>query len=571
MNRLFAVPLLSFLAFAAGAEGIVRGYPALPEPAVATAKRFSAPLPARDPIRLAPLAEPKARRLADDAASTDKRVRIGTRRDVQAESLSGSARLDWHPAAGGGYVASFALAAPGAQALRLGLAVRGLPEGTELRFAGSAGSPTSPTVAGAQALQAARLAGLYWTPLTDGEMQTVEITIPAGADPARVAIAPREASHVAVAAADRFKAAAGPGASQSCHEDVACAAPANAALANAARAVAKMAYTENGITYLCTGTLISDGDAASQVPYFFTAAHCIDTQAAAATLNTFWFFEAPACGGKAAGNYRQLSGGAQLLYSNASTDAALLRLSERAPEGSWFAGWDPSGVSNGTALVALHHPAGDLKKLSFGQALTVTPGTGGASYTTAAWIAGSTEAGSSGSGIFSLADGEYVLRGGLKGGSAACTNSGRVEDPSNRDYYSRLDLEAPKLREWLAAGPAPLEDYTDMWWNPAESGWGLSLVQHANNKVFATWFTYDRDGRAAWLVLPDARWTSAVAIEGALYRTTGPSSEATFDPARVSVTPVGSARIEFGYGGAGTATFVVDGKTSTKRIERQGY
>jgi len=30
----------------------------------------------------------------------------------------------------------------------------------------------------------------------------------------------------------------------------------------------------------------------------------------------------------------------------------------------------------------------------------------------------------------------------------------------------------------VAARAVPATDYTDMWWNPAESGWGLSFVQH---------------------------------------------------------------------------------------------
>jgi hypothetical protein len=39
----------------------------------------------------------------------------------------------------------------------------------------------------------------------------------------------------------------------------------------------------------------------------------------------------------------------------------------------------------------------------------------------------------------------------------------------------------------------PAANYTDLWWNPSESGWGVSIVQHASNKMFAVWFTYDID------------------------------------------------------------------------------
>ena len=40
-------------------------------------------------------------------------------------------------------------------------------------------------------------------------------------------------------------------------------------------------------------------------------------------------------------------------------------------------------------------------------------------------------------------------------------------------------------------------DYSDSWWNPAESGWGLQLVQQ-RDIVFATLYVYGTDGTARW-------------------------------------------------------------------------
>ena len=48
--------------------------------------------------------------------------------------------------------------------------------------------------------------------------------------------------------------------------------PMTEAFANAARSVAKMVLTEDGATYICSGTLLNDTDPSSQVPYFCTAA-----------------------------------------------------------------------------------------------------------------------------------------------------------------------------------------------------------------------------------------------------------------------------------------------------------
>lgn len=518
---------------------------------------------------LAPLPATKA---VIPGSTTEKRTRIGARRDLAAdlESSTGPAPgSHWERAADGGLVTRIAVASPGALALRLGLRVAAAPAGAELRFRGATATVIGPVPALA-AIDDTRSQGQYWSPVTEGGLQVVELWIPAGADPRTVKLEAESASHLVAQPSMRFKSS-GIGAAGTCHEDVACVANTNPAVARAARAVAKMVYTENGMTYLCTGTLVNDADHASQVPYFYTAAHCVGTQAAAATLNTFWFYEANICAGKGISDYKQLAGGATLLHASTETDAALLRLSERAPDGAWFAGWDETVLAPGTPLVAIHHPAGDLKKVAIGQSLAPTASSSGGSYATATWLSGSTEPGSSGSGLFTLQGGEYVLRGGLKGGSASCSNAGRPDDPSNRDYYSRIDLEAASLRAILASGPAPLDDYTDMWSDPASPGWGFSIQQHLSNKTMVTWFTYDADGRPTWFVATDTKWTSAATLEGTLYRTTGTAWDRAWDASRLTVAPAGYGRIDFGNDGIATATLTVDGKTVVKSLRRQAY
>lgn len=576
MRRTLATLFLCSATTIAVADGVrVPGKPAAPEPKARTgvsALRHPAfPIDASLEVRFSPLNRGQTPMGPATDVGDEKRLQVGVRRDVatEVEGLRGPASLQWKPAPGGGRVARLQITSPEAASLRLGLRVRELPVQAELRFA----SPAHPDrVAGPvradDVLASMRALGTYWTPLTEGDTQVVEVWIPEGVDVVRARVEVDGASHLTASPSRLFKST-GVGAAQACHEDVACVAAKNPALAQAARSVAKLLHTENGVSYVCSGTLINDGDAASQVPYLYTAAHCIGSQAAAATLNTFWFFEAALCGGKAASDYRQLSGGAKLLHANTASDAALLRLGDRAPEGAWFAGWDASALNAGTPLAGLHHPAGDLKKLSLGQALGITAAAGGVTYSTAAWTSGSTEAGSSGSGLFTLFEGEYLLRGGLRGGSASCSSTGRVEDPSNRDYYSRLDQEAAALRTWLAASPAPLEDYTGMWFNPDEPGWGVSIVQNAANRVFATWYTHDANNQPMWIVLPEGVWRTAVAFEGALYRATGSAFDRPYDRAKFSVAGVGTGRIEFGHGDSATVTFTMDGKTVTKSIRRQ--
>ena len=41
---------------------------------------------------------------------------------------------------------------------------------------------------------------------------------------------------------------------------------------------------------------------------------------------------------------------------------------------------------------------------------------------------------------------------------------------------------------------AALGNYQDLWWNPAESGWGINLA-HQGDTIVATWSTYGADGK----------------------------------------------------------------------------
>lgn len=49
---------------------------------------------------------------------------------------------------------------------------------------------------------------------------------------------------------------------------------------------------------------------------------------------------------------------------------------------------------------------------------------------------------------------------------------------------------------------ARLHDYSDHWFNPANSGWGLQLEQH-DESAYALLYTYNADGSATWYVSAD--------------------------------------------------------------------
>lgn len=112
-------------------------------------------------------------------------------------------------------------------------------------------------------------------------------------------------------------------------------------------------------------------------------------------------------------------------------------------------------------------------------------------------------------------------------------------------------------------------DYTDLWYNPAESGWGLNLIQQ-NNIIFATLFVYGADNSARWYVASNLSG-GGTAFTGQLFQTTGPAFSGPFNPAAVSTTPVGSMTLSFGTPTTATLTYSVNGASVTKQIQRQTW
>ena len=115
-------------------------------------------------------------------------------------------------------------------------------------------------------------------------------------------------------------------------------------------------------------------------------------------------------------------------------------------------------------------------------------------------------------------------------------------------------------------------NYQDLWWNAAESGWGLN-VTHQGNTLFATLFTYDASGRDLWLVMSAGQRQADGSYLGDLYRTAGPAFNAVpFTPIGVSdLTTVGTMRLRFTDGERGELTYTYNGATVTKQITRQVF
>lgn len=502
-----------------------------------------------------------------DARMRALQVGINRHASSEAEQVALDA-LAWHAVAGGS-VAHIDVVSPGARGLRVALDPARLGAGTQLQVVGEGDAPSEPlSVEQMQAL--ADGSGHYWTTVTEGERQRIELFVPAGASIDDVVPRIEAVSHLLVSMqAPETEMLKGLGDSGPCNINAVCADGALGASYVATRkSVAWMNFVSGGGSYICTGTLLNDTDPGTQIPWFYTAHHCIGTQAEANSLVTFWNREAPTCNGTGAGANTRLDGGAQLRYSQANTDAALLQLNAGPPAGAVFAGWNAGAVQANADVVAIHHPRGDNKKVSRGRYLGAVNNVniggqvvGNALQVT--WLQGTTEGGSSGSGLFTLGQDGYQLRGGLFGGGASCADNGNPNDPDNRDYYSSLPVVFPAIQQYLAptANQGPSRDYTGQWHNAAEAGRGLSLFQFGDT-LFALWFVYDSQGRASWYQM-ETNWTGADVVSGRVGRWTGPAWGPNYNPNNRTLTETGTYTLSFTSAGTANFTYNVDGVNRT--------
>lgn len=416
-------------------------------------------------ITLPALAATKA---ALPAPQKGQAMRIGTVRATGAQAGADEVAklLQWQPLPGGGQAAALRFASTGAAGVRLAVDVQSLPEGAVLRFYGDEGEVQEVPAAEAARLRATNeeaglegeAARIVWSHTIDGSAATLEVELPAGVAPDAVALAVPQLSHLMLTVQQALeKDTRDIGSSGSCNLNATCVLD---DINAESRAVAKMVFDDGSHVYLCTGTLLNGASSNPNNPYFITANHCINTQAEASTLETYWFFRAASCGSpnSADGGMKVLGGGAQLLGTSAGYDTSLLQLKSLPPAGAVYAGsyWGTLGIGDGT--LGVHHPSGDLQKYSVGSITGYATCNGNSSGNCdldndssrplyrVGWSKGTTEGGSSGSGLFvrDKASGTRYLVGVLHGGNASCSNQGGF------DAYGRFDqVYAAGLRDYL--------------------------------------------------------------------------------------------------------------------------
>jgi hypothetical protein len=141
--------------------------------------------------------------------------------------------------------------------------------------------------------------------------------------------------------------------------------------------------------------------------------------------------------------------------------------------------------------------------------------------------------------------------------------------PGNSDGYCLEDTFVSFTQvSWGNALPS--FNYSDLWWTSTESGWGISILQHPSNTIFASWYTYDDTGAPTWYVASGCQLVGDYCY-GTLYQTHGPSFTQPFNPSAVTVMPVGTISFTFTSFGSAVMTYNVRGVIATKSITRVSF
>ncbi len=245
--------------------------------------------------------------------------------------------------------------------------------------------------------------------------------------------------------------------------------------------VARISIKIGGSYYWCSGSLINNTNN-DRAPYFLTASHCGGT-ASASDLNQWIFYfnyQASTCGGNGQG-YNSKSGCVFKAHDPGmadpdipGSDFYLVRINGTIPDSYdvFYNGWNRTNSNEDAANgVGIHHPAGDIKKIStYSTPLqSSTFWNGQPTHWKLIWaetVNGKSimQGGSSGSPVF---DSNGLIMGDLTGGytSNSCTN------PSPA-YYGKMwyswdqngNTNNTKLEPWLDPSGTGIEKLPGVSW-----------------------------------------------------------------------------------------------------------
>lgn len=433
----------------------------------AEARRGEAPFSISEPtksttlipsIQLASI-DANALRMADDAKlqRTDiahaKRLAIAEERVV---ALSPTSSGQWQQLPDGDRLWHMQVSVPGATDLHLGFEAGTLPKGASLWVIGTGDYYEGPYTDGD--------AMPLWIPMVPGDSAVIELRLPAAS---KITAGLIELTSVGGGFRDLFNAptkVGQPGRSGACNVNVVC--PLGQPYPDQQRALGYYEFRadDDGLTYICTATLLNDVPA-DRKNFVLTAAHCMSSQTETSSMRVYWNYQSTTCATNSGWSFAQNQTGASLRATRADADFTLVEMNQ-SPNPVWnlfHAGWEADNIAPASSI-GLHHPSGDVAKVDNSpigpRTIDNCIGTGGISQNTH-WLTGpydqgTTEGGSSGSGLWIPASdsGGHGRRliGVLSGGTAACSGSA----PDNGyDCYGKFAAAwdgpsaSSRLRDWL--------------------------------------------------------------------------------------------------------------------------
>ena len=403
----------------------------LREPAVVT---FRAPALAAS--QSVTLATPLEKSVAAPSDTAGGRLRVGTVR-----GLPKSAPVEQWVAIPGGFVARFDASSLEAQGLRVRLDVAGITESLEVRVQGADG-PIVP-------MEIQPGTASAWTPWTAGAAQSVEVFS-------------RTPQKVAVGAILHFTESPFAKAAGACTVPTMCTtndSALDAAIAQRKKSIMRINFVEDSGSFICTATLINTDR--FPAAYVLTANHCINQADAAASITSLWFYELSGCDAASAvaPGQTQVAGGMQLVFTNANVDSTLLLMPGTPPAGATYSGWNAARMATGNSIVSLSHPTGDTARLALGAVAEELRIIGRPLDMYAVrFTRGIIQGGSSGSGVFTLANGSLQLRGVLSGttirhaGGMSCTNT------DEEALYGRFDIFHAEIDQYIRTTAQAADD-----------------------------------------------------------------------------------------------------------------